>query len=131
MQFEDQHKVLTNQTKNNIVNEASKRKTGARSLLSQKHSKRAFSKRVGGDTKTYKAEETDRNSVQNQVLSIKMGKSHASSKHSVKDLSKMFHKNLNYLVKSKNLRRKKRDNKKNKLGEGIDFSAKYSSKNFN
>ena len=104
MHFEDQQKALTKQTKPQNQKDYSQQKTGTRSLLSQKQSKRAFSKRLE-EISTYKAEEGDRNSVQNQVMSMKMGKSHVSSKHKTKDMNMLFQKNISRLMVSKNLQK--------------------------
>lgn len=104
--------------------EAGVRKTGPRFILSHKPSKRAFSKRLITESANYKVEESEGGSAKAQIP----GKSQAKPKQSTKDMTSMFQKNFHYLVQSKNLKRKKREHRRNKLSEAVEFSAKYSSR---
>lgn len=52
----------------------------------------------------------------------------AKPKPTEKEISSQFQKNLNSLFQSKNHKRRKKEYRRNKLGEMVEFSAKYSSK---
>ena len=52
----------------------------------------------------------------------------AINKASKQEVTNMFQKNFHYLKQSINLKRKKREHRKNKLSEAVEYSEKYSSK---
>ena len=127
MDLETPQEQLPKSVRHKPESDVGTRKIGPRFILSQKPSKRAFSKRQITEPVNYKQEDVDRSSAKLQK-SNKLGKSQVSGKQSSKELTNMFQKNFNYLVQSKNLKRKKREHRRNKLSEAMEFSAKYSRK---
>lgn len=124
MDVETPQEQVTHATRLKADAEAGVRKTGTRFILSHKPSKRAFSKRLITDSANYKPEDGDRGSAKAQ----KPGKAQVSAKQTSKEMTSMFQKNFHYLVQSKNLKRKKREHRRNKLTEAVEFSAKYPSR---
>jgi hypothetical protein len=121
MNKEEQKDQLSTQP---IDNEHSLRKLKTRSILSHKASKRDFSRRLVTDQSSYKLDDTDNGNAKD----IKMVKSQIGTKPNQIELTNMFHKNFSCLKQSMNLKRKKKEHRKNKLSEPVEFSEKYTSK---